>query len=163
MPRRRTTRLTLILAEDVTATAARRPVIDDLRHPLDRKQRPPVTDMAELPALLPPRPPRPASLPQPGADRGSAAATSCASRASAAARAPRPAPPAPPAARPAPPTAPTTPARHRRPLRVPARRSPPPPTAPHPLIRHPETGPCRLNAYAFCFGSICRFSNMGRV
>src|SRR6266536_5314879 len=65
VPRRRTTRLTLILAEDMTATAACRPVVDDLRHPLDRKQRPPVTDMADLPALLPPRPPRPASLPQP--------------------------------------------------------------------------------------------------
>src|SRR6266540_2854322 len=66
LQRRRTTRLTLILAEDVTATAACRPVVDDLRHPLDRKQRAPMTGMAGLPALLPPRPPRPAPLPQPG-------------------------------------------------------------------------------------------------
>jgi hypothetical protein len=66
VPRRRTMRLTLILAEDMTATAACRPVVDDLRHPLDRKQRAPMTGMAGLPALLPPRPPRPAPPPQPG-------------------------------------------------------------------------------------------------
>src|SRR6266566_10121653 len=71
---------------------------------------------------------------------------------------PPPAPKAPPPARPAPPTAPTTPARHRRPPRVPARRSPRPPSAPHPLIRHPEAGPCRLNAY-FVFSD--RFADSG--
>ena len=94
------------------------------------------------------------------ADHDSAAATSCASRASAAARAPRPTPPTPRAARPATPTAPTTPAAHRQPARAPPRRSPPPPSAPHPLIRHPQAEPCRLNAYAFCFGRTCTISSM---
>src|SRR5712692_5608169 len=65
-PRRRTSRLALIVAEDVAAAAALRPVLDDLRHPLDRKQRPPVPRMARLAAPLPPRPPRAAPLPQPG-------------------------------------------------------------------------------------------------
>src|SRR6266536_6436971 len=46
VPRRRTTRLTLILAEDVTATAARRPVIDDLPHPFALKQRASMPDVA---------------------------------------------------------------------------------------------------------------------
>src|SRR5207253_1511648 len=63
--------------------------------------------------------------------------------------APRPAPTAQPAARPAPPAAPTTPPAPRPPARVPPRRSSPPLSAPHRLIRRPESGPCRLNAYPF--------------
>src|SRR5918994_6945377 len=66
MPRRLPGRLTVLLAEDVTAAAAPRPVLDHLRHPLERKQRPPVTGMAWLAALLPPRPPRTPPLPEPG-------------------------------------------------------------------------------------------------
>ena len=38
MPRRRTSRLALLLAEDVAAAAALRPVLDDLRDPFDREQ-----------------------------------------------------------------------------------------------------------------------------
>ena len=56
VPRRRTTRRALLLAEDVTATAARRPVLDDLGHPLDREQRPPVPEMAGLSACFRPVP-----------------------------------------------------------------------------------------------------------
>ena len=48
VPRRRTTRLTLILGEDVTAPAARRPVIDDLPHPFALKQRASMPDVAGL-------------------------------------------------------------------------------------------------------------------
>jgi hypothetical protein len=65
VPRGRTARLALLLAEDVAATAALRPVVDDLAHPLDRKQRSPVPEMAPLTALLAARPPRPSALPQP--------------------------------------------------------------------------------------------------
>jgi len=36
MPRRRTCRLALLLAEGVAAAAALRPVLDDLRHPLEQ-------------------------------------------------------------------------------------------------------------------------------
>jgi hypothetical protein len=64
--RRRAGRLALFLAEDVAAAAALRPVVDDLRHPLDRKQRSPVTRMPRLGARLAPRPARTAALPQPG-------------------------------------------------------------------------------------------------
>src|SRR5919198_931130 len=56
----------LLLAEDVTATTALRPVVDDLSRALDRKQRASVPDVAGLCALLPPRPPRPSPFPQPG-------------------------------------------------------------------------------------------------
>jgi hypothetical protein len=63
--RRRTSRLALTLAEDMAAAATLRPVVDELRHALDRKQRPAVTDMARLRARLPPRPSRPAPLAQP--------------------------------------------------------------------------------------------------
>jgi hypothetical protein len=94
------------------------------------------------------------------ADRGSAAATSSTSRASTAAQAPRPVPPTRRASCPAPPAAPTASAAHRRPARAPARRSPPPPSAPHRLIRQPESGPCRLNAYAFSFRATCSSSNV---
>jgi hypothetical protein len=66
MPRRRPTRLTLILAEDVAATAARRPVVDELRHAFDLKQRAPMADMARLAALLAARPARPPPLAEPG-------------------------------------------------------------------------------------------------
>jgi hypothetical protein len=66
MPRRLTTRLALVIAEDVAATTARRPVLEDLRHPLGRKQCAPVPDVTGLGALLPSRLPRPAALPQPG-------------------------------------------------------------------------------------------------
>jgi hypothetical protein len=163
MPRRRANRLELGVAEDMTATAALGPVLDDLRHPLDRKQRPPVTGMTRLPALPPPRPARTTPLAEPRRGRGSAAATSCASHASAAAPAPQPAPPTPPAEHPAPPTEPTTPAAPRPPARAPARRSPPPPSAPHRLIRRPESGPYRLNAYTFLFGSTCKISSVRQV
>ncbi len=56
----------LLLAEDMAATAALRPVVDDLGHPFDREQGAPVAGMARLSALLPPRPARAAALPQPG-------------------------------------------------------------------------------------------------
>jgi hypothetical protein len=65
MPRRPTTRLTLLLAEDMAATATRRPVIDDLPHPFALKQRASMPDVAGLCALLAPRPARPAPLAQP--------------------------------------------------------------------------------------------------
>src|SRR6266545_1830162 len=52
----RTARLLLIRAEDVAAAAALRPVLDHLPHPLDRKQRPPMPNMARLAAPLSPRP-----------------------------------------------------------------------------------------------------------
>jgi hypothetical protein len=54
----------LIPAEDVTATTAPRPALRDLCHPLDKNQHAPVPDMTGLAALLAPRPPRPAPLPQ---------------------------------------------------------------------------------------------------
>jgi hypothetical protein len=58
-------RLALLLAEDVTTAAALRPVVDDVRHSLDRKQRSPVTRMTRLGARLAPRPARAAPLPKP--------------------------------------------------------------------------------------------------
>jgi hypothetical protein len=57
MTRRCTARLMLILAKDVAAPAAPRPVLDHLAHPLERKQRPPMAGMARLAAPLSPRPP----------------------------------------------------------------------------------------------------------
>src|SRR6266498_651435 len=66
VPCRRTTRLTLTVVEDVTAATAPRPVLDNLGHSFDRKQRPPMPDVTGLAALLPSRPARPAPLPQPG-------------------------------------------------------------------------------------------------
>jgi hypothetical protein len=39
VPRGRTSRLALMLAEDVAAAAALRPVVDDVRDPFDREQR----------------------------------------------------------------------------------------------------------------------------
>jgi hypothetical protein len=53
----------LLLAEDVTTTAPLRPVLEDLGHPLERKQRASMPDMAGLCTLLLPRPARPAALP----------------------------------------------------------------------------------------------------
>jgi hypothetical protein len=54
-----------MLAEDVAAVAALRPVVDDVRDPFDREQGASVAGMARLCALLAARPPRPAPLPQP--------------------------------------------------------------------------------------------------
>src|SRR5262249_37331272 len=53
-------------SEDVAAAAAPRPVVDDLGHALEWKQRPPVTGMTRLAALLAPCPARPSPLTQPG-------------------------------------------------------------------------------------------------
>src|SRR5919198_6675826 len=66
MPRRCRSRLALLVGEDVAAATALRPVIDDLAHALDRKQRPPVAGMSWLRAPPPPRAARPAPLPKPG-------------------------------------------------------------------------------------------------
>src|SRR5437667_456273 len=66
VPCRRTIRLALGIIEDVAAAAALWPVVDDVRDPFDWEQRASVAGMARLCALLPPRPPRPAPLPQPG-------------------------------------------------------------------------------------------------
>ena len=66
MPRRHTGRLTLTLVEDMAARAALWPVVNDVGHSFDRKQRAPVARMLRLSALLAPRPPRPAALPHPG-------------------------------------------------------------------------------------------------
>jgi len=56
VPRRRTSRLALGLAEDLAAPALVRPVVDDLRHPLERKQRASMPDMTGLRTALAPRP-----------------------------------------------------------------------------------------------------------
>jgi hypothetical protein len=65
VPSGRTGRLALMRAEDVATVAALWPVVDDLRHPLDREQRASVAGMARLCALLAVRFPRSATLPQP--------------------------------------------------------------------------------------------------
>ncbi len=65
MPRRCRNGLTLVVGENVAAATPLRPVIDDIRHPLDWKQRSPVTRMSRLSARLAPRPARAAALPEP--------------------------------------------------------------------------------------------------
>src|SRR5438045_8024759 len=66
MASRRTSWLALSLTEDMAAAATLRPMVDNLGHPLERKQRSPVTRMPRLRARLAPRPPRPSPLAQPG-------------------------------------------------------------------------------------------------
>jgi hypothetical protein len=48
VPSGRTSRRALMLVEDMAAAAALRPVVDDLRRALERKQRPPMPGMARL-------------------------------------------------------------------------------------------------------------------
>jgi hypothetical protein len=100
-----------------------------LSHPLDRKQRPPMPEMARLAALLTPAARERSRFPSHG---GSWLGGSDELRESRFRRCS---------------SSSTRPANAASCL-----------SAPHPIIRRPTAGPCRLNAYGFSFRSTCRAS-----